>query len=108
MVPRLHLRDLLLRLIERDTPRGCKRLGGLSASVVGAGLIPGDQNAKGVRGDRVQRLRAVAAGPDLVLDRIERIALGDDRSRGLPAPPTALVMPLGERRWRATTSPTPN
>ena len=73
MVPLLHLRDLLLRLIERDATRRCERLGRLSARLVGAGFVPGYQGANGVRRGGVQGFRIVAARPNLVLDRIQRI-----------------------------------
>ena len=43
VVLRLHLRDLLLRLIERDAAGGCKRLGRLSARFLGVGLVTGHQ-----------------------------------------------------------------
>ena len=98
MVLLLHLRDLLLRLIERDATRSCERLGRLSARLVGTGLVTGYQRANGVRRGGVQRFRIVTARTHLVLDRIQRICLGDDRSRGLrhrlPQTAEALVMPL--------------
>ena len=69
--------------IERDAPRSSERLGGLSAGLVGVGLVPSHQSANGVRRSCVQGFRVVTAGTHLVLDRIQRIGLGDDRSRGL-------------------------
>ena len=98
MVLFLHLRDLLLGLIKGNAASGGKRLGRLSARFLGAGFVPGHQGSDGVRRCGVQRFRIVAAGPNLVLDRIQRVRLGDDRSRGLrhrlPKPPRAPATPL--------------
>ena len=88
MVLLLHLRDLLLRLIERDATRVSERLSCLPSGLVGTGLVTGHQSANGIRRGGVQRLRIVAARTYLVLDRIERIGLCDDRSSRL-LPPSA-------------------
>ena len=92
MVLLFHLRDLLLRLIEGDATRSCERLGRLSARLVGTGFVTGYQRANGVRRGGIEGFRIVAARTYLVLDRIQRICLGYDRSRGLRHG-------LPQRRW---------